>query len=77
MGDIKRLRQKVNFLERESKGKLRLKKNHKLNELNERYRVKRKGLKTVMLARSTKVRRYEQRIEKFRKNGIFDFHQKM
>ena len=30
-----------------------------------------------MLARSTKVRRYEQRIEKFRKNGIFDFHQKM
>ena len=83
MQDIKRLRQKVNFLERESKGKLGLKKKHKLNELNERYRVKRKkkkkkekkgkrkGLKTAMLARSTKVRRYEQRIEKFRQNGIF------
>ena len=47
-GDIKRLRQEVNFLEKESKGELGLKKKHKLSELNERYRVKRKGLKTVI-----------------------------
>ena len=47
----------------------------KLRELNERYRVKRKGSKTVieelkqrMLAKSAKTRRYQQRIEKFRQN---------
>ena len=33
-GDIKRLRQKVNFLERESKGELGLKKKCKSSELN-------------------------------------------
>ena len=65
-GDIKRLRQEVNFLERKVKGELGLRKKRKLSELNERYRVKRKGLKTVigelkqrMLAKSTKVRRYQ------------------
>ena len=62
--DIKRLRQEVNFLERESKGELGLKKKHTLSESNERYRVKRKGLKAVieelkqrMLAKSAKVQR--------------------
>ena len=29
-----------------------------------------------MLARSAKLRRYQQRIEKFRQNRIFDFDQK-
>ena len=45
--------------------------------------VKSKGLKTVieelkqrMLAKSAKIRRYEQRIEQFRQNRIFDFDQK-
>ena len=82
-GDIKRLKQEVNFLERELKGELGLKKKRKLSELNERYRVKSKGLKTVieelkqrMLAKSAKIRRHEQRIEQFRQNGIFDFNQK-
>ncbi|XP_068713270.1 uncharacterized protein [Montipora foliosa] len=82
-GDIKRLKQEVNFLERELKGELGLKKKRKLSELNERYRVKSKGMKTVleelkqtMLAKSAKIRRYEQRIEQFRQNGIFDFDQK-
>ena len=46
-GDIKRLRKEVNFLEREVKGELGLKKKRKLSELNERYRVKIKGLKTA------------------------------
>ena len=45
-GDIKRLRKKVTFLESEVKEELGLKKKRKLSELNERYRVKRKGLKT-------------------------------
>ena len=82
-GDIKRLRQEVNFPERKVKGELGLKKKRKLSELNERYRVKRKGLKTVIeelkkrvLAKSDKVRRYRQRIEQFRQNGIFGFVQK-
>ena len=42
----------------------------KMKELYEKYRVKKKGLKTVikelkqgMLAKSAKVKRYEQRIE--------------
>ena len=46
--DITRLRQELNFLERESKGELGLKKKCKLRELNERCRVTRKGLKTVI-----------------------------
>ena len=45
-GDIKSLKQEVIFLERESKGELGLKKQGKLSKLNERYRVKSKGLKT-------------------------------
>ena len=60
-----------------------MKKKHKLSELNERYRVKRKGFKTVieelkqkMLAKSAKVRSYQQRIEQFRQSRIFDFDQK-
>ena len=60
-----------------------MKKKCELSELNERYRVKRKGTKTVteelkqkMLAKSAKVRRYEQRIEQFIQNRIFGFKQK-
>ena len=82
-GNIKRLRQEVNFGEREVKGELGLKKKRKLRKLNERYSVKRKRLKTVieelkqrMLAKSAKVRRYQQRIERFTQNRIFDFDQK-
>ena len=54
-----------------------------MKELYEKYRVKRKGLKTVieelkqrMLAKNAKVKRYEQRIEQFRQNRIFDLDQK-
>ncbi|XP_068704348.1 microfibrillar-associated protein 1A-like [Montipora foliosa] len=68
--DIKRMKREVNVLERKSKGELGLKKKRKLSELNERYGVKSKGLKTVieelkqrMLAKSAKIRRYEQRIK--------------
>ena len=69
-GDLKRLRQEINFLEREVKGVLGLKKKRKLSELSERYRLKIKGLKTMilelkqrMLAKIAKVRRCQQRIE--------------
>ena len=45
--DIKRLRQEVNFMEGEPREELELKKILKFSELNERYRVKRKALKSV------------------------------
>ena len=53
-----------------------------MKELFEKYRVKRKGLKTAieelkqrMLPKSVKVKRYEQRIEQFRLNRILDLDQ--
>ena len=71
------------MLTRDLKGELGLKKKQKMKELYEKYRVKRKGLKTVieelkqrMLAKSAKVKRYEQRIEQFRQNRIFEINQK-
>ena len=63
-GDLKKLRQDVNFLTRDLKGELESKKKQKMKELYEKYSVKRKGLKTVieelkqkMLAKSAKVER--------------------
>ena len=57
-----------------------MKKKRKLSELNERFRVKRKGLNTAIeelklwkLAKSAKVKSYEERIEQLRQNRIFDF----
>ena len=54
-----------------------------MKELYEKHRLKRKGLKTVIeelkqktLAKSAQLRRYEQRIEQFRQNWIFDLDQK-
>ena len=77
-GDIRRLRQEVNIMERELKEGLGGGKKRKLLGLQEKYRVKRKGLKTVieelkqrMLAKSAKVRRFEQRIEQFRQKKNF------
>ena len=82
-GDIRRPRQEVNIVERGLKEGLSGGKKRKLLELQENYRVKRKGLKTVieelkqrMLAKSAKVRRFEQRIEQFRQNRLFSVDQK-
>ena len=82
-GDIKRFKQEVNLLEREKKGELGTKKKRKLKDLEARYRVKRKGLKTVieelkqrMIAKSAKVKRYEQRVTQFRQNRMFNVDQK-
>ena len=54
-----------------------------MKELYEKYRVKKKGLKAVIeelkqriLAKSAKVKRYEQRIEQFRQHRIFHLDQK-
>ena len=81
-GDIKKLRQDVNLLTRDLKGELGSKKKQKMKDLYEKYRVKKKGIKTVieelkqrMLVKSAKVKRYEQRIEQFRQNKIFHLDQ--
>ena len=54
-----------------------------MKELYEKYRVKKKGLKTVieelkqrMLAKSAQMKRYEQRIEQFGQNRVFDLNRK-
>ena len=47
-GDIKRLRKDVNILERELKGEIGEKRKQKLLQLHEKYRVQKKGLKTVI-----------------------------
>ena len=64
------------------KGELESKKKQKMNKLSEKYRVKRKELKTVfeelkqrMLAKSTKAKRYEQNIEQFRQSRTFALDQ--
>ena len=64
-GDIKRLRKDVNILERKLKGELGERKKQKLLQLHERYRVRKKGFKTVieelkqrMITKSAKIRRF-------------------
>ena len=82
-GDSKRLRQDLNLLERERKGELGKRRSRKLKDLEEKYRVKSKGNKTVivelqqrMIAKSAKIKRYEQRITQFRQNRMFYKDQK-
>ena len=82
-GDIKRLRNHINLLNRESKGELRPKKWCKLKDLDEKYGAGRKGMKTMieelkqrMSAKSAKIKRYEQRIRQFRQNRLINVNQK-
>ena len=82
-GDIKRLKQDVNLLERQLRGELGHKKKGKLQKLEDKYWVKKKGMKTVikelkqrMIAKSAKIKRYEERINQFRQNKIFNVDQK-
>jgi hypothetical protein len=73
----------VNLLERQLRGELGHKKKGKLQKLEDKYRVKKKGMKTVieelkqrMIAKSAKIKRYEERINQFRQNKIFNVDQK-
>ncbi|XP_063591307.1 uncharacterized protein LOC134768408 [Penaeus indicus] len=81
--DIKRIRKDVNILARELRGELKHKKSEKLQRLEEKYRGNKKGIKTVveelkqrMIARSAKIKGYDQRINQFRQNRIFSVDQK-
>ena len=82
-GDIKRLRKAVNILERGLKGEIGERKRQKLLQLHDKNRVRKKDLKTVieelkqrMIAKSAKIRRFEQRNEQFRQNRLFEVDEK-
>ena len=67
--DISNLRRDINRLERERRGETGGKGKRNIKELNAKYRVKKKGinlaieeLKQRLIAKKTKVKRYEQRI---------------
>ena len=81
--DITNLRRDINRLEKERRGETGGKRKRKINELNTKYRVKKKGinlaieeLKQRLVAKKTKVKRYEQRISQFRQNQLFRVNQK-
>ena len=79
--DIKRIRHDVNILEREKKG--HLKRRVKFEVLVKKYNTKNKGLSVVIeelkqrqLAKSAKIKRYEQRIKQYRQNRLFQTDQR-
>ena len=81
--DIKNLKHDINIMHRESKGELGSKKKWKLKDLEEKYRVRKRGINTVIeelkqriLAKSAKQKRYERRITQFRQNRTFNVDQK-
>ena len=76
--DIKQLKKDSNILERVKKGQIGARKEGKAKLIEEKYRVKRKGLPTVIeelkqriLAKAAKTFRYEQRIQQYRINRLF------
>ena len=78
---IKELRKHVNILERKRKGALKRTEKYKL--LEDKYKVKKKGLGVVLeelkqrlQAKSMKIKRYDQRIEQYRINRLFQQDQK-
>ena len=82
-GDIKSLRQEVNILERERNGELHYEGKRKYKGLEKKYGIRRKGLSTAleelkqrMIAKSAKLKRYEQRIAQYRQNRLFRSDQK-
>ena len=75
--DIKKLRQDVNLLTRDLKGELESKKKQKMKELYEKYRVKRKGLITVIeklkqrtLAKSAEVKNMSKELNNLDRTGF-------
>ena len=83
-GEIMRLRQNLNLLERERKGELGKGRSRELKDLEEKYRVESKVIEIVivelkqrMIAKSAKIKRYEQKITQFRQNGMSYIDQKI
>ena len=81
--DIKQLSKDINILVRVKKGQIGARKEGKAKLVQEKYRVKRKGLPMVteelkqrILAKAAKISRYEQRIQQYRINRLFRVDQK-
>ena len=81
--NIKQLKKDINILERVKKRKVGARKEDKAKLVEEKYRVKRKGLTTVIeelkqriLAKAAKISRYEQRIQQYRINTLFKVDKK-
>ena len=78
--DIKRLRKDINFLERSKSDEL--KSQVKLRNLDKKYGIRKNGLSTVieelkqlLVAKSAKIKRYNQRITQYRQNRLFQVDQ--
>ena len=80
-GDIKMLRKEINILVREKHGELR--KGGKIEQLEKKYNIRRKGITTVIeelkprvLAKAAKIKRYEQQATQYKQNVVFGQDQK-
>ena len=81
--DIANLRSDINRLERERRKETGGKGKKKIEELNTKYRVKKKGINLVieelmqrLISKKTKVKRYEERFSELRQNLLFLVNQK-
>ena len=79
--DIERLRKEINVLKRKNRGELR--KENKYRNLEEKYRIKAKGLTTLIeelkqrtLAKIAKVKRYDGRVKQCQQKRLFQSGQK-
>ena len=77
------MKKDVNILERLKKGQIGTREESKAKLVEEKYRVKRKGLTTVIeklkqrvLVKAAKISRYEQRIQQYRISRLFKVDQK-
>ena len=82
-GDIKHLKKDITILERVKKDQVGARKEGKAKMIVEKYRVKRKGLATVIeelkqriLAKAAKIARFEQRVHQYRINRLFKVDQR-
>ena len=78
---IQELRKHINLLERKKRGEIKME--EKCKVIEHKYRVKKKGLNVVledlkqrMQAEATKIKRYDQIIEQYRINRLFQQDQK-
>ena len=78
---ISEIRKHINIVERQKKGEI--KKKEKLRDLEERYKIKRKGINVVIEelkerldSKRAKIRTYDQKIQQYRINRMFEYDQR-
>ena len=82
-GDVKQLRKDVSFLDRIKRNEINETKKRKVKVVMRKYHVEQKGIKIVIeelkqriLAKTAKINRYDQRIQQYRINRLFEIDQK-